>query len=957
MLNHLSHGAVVNCTVMNKGDGIGVISSSSDVLIANSTVSYCSGGIWLSGPSSCTVSGNTIRNCYSTGLGIYSLSSSFVRFNTITDCGYDGVHMLTSGSCVLANNTIHSCTRDGVYFESSDVITIANNSITSNGESGLDSYDSDLCIITDNLLTNNSGEGFMNNQGDGCLLERNSISHNGGAGIYLYYAKGCTLRNNVFQNDGLVVYGAELADLMHSVSNDTVNGKSLGYFINTSRTVIDGSDYGQFILVNCSEMEIEDASLGEADMSIALFFSDGCIVNRSLIADSRYGVYLYASDNCSVTYSEFDSCGVMVTGSSPSNWIHSFTGTTVNGLPVGYFYEQHGLALDGRAFGQVIMVNCSDSTVRDGDFQNSSMAIAAVFCSRCNVINNTLEGDSYGLYARSSVQCLIENNTITDSFNTGILVYSCDDCLLTNNTVDNCEYGVYSTGCTNCSLCGITVRRSYYAIFPRSSVLLNISSSHFMFNVYGLYSFYLNNSTIQDSSFSNNTSDGAHFMWYNRVNFTDCVFEFNGASGLYLESSYTSYIKGCRFDSNGEDGLALWGVDSCLVVENEAFKNGDYGILLHHSSDYNVVYGNMIGWNVVGNGYAYDAQNTWDDGVSTGNCWADYNGETTYSIDGPGNNVDRYPTGPTHIVGQADMSYYWGTQNVFITWTAYSAYPDSYIVFIDGGISNSSEWDGHSVKVAVPTDKIGVYNYTLFVNDTLGVWAVDTVIVTVYDNPPTIDHPYDRGYNFDTYSPPLVWHPSDQNPDSYVVYRDSDPIDSGAWNGGSISVEIAGLPLGIYNFTLFVNDTNGNYVADTIMVNVFDYPPQISSPLDVVYHVGTLGHIIRWTTTEVNPLSYCVYRNGTVYDSGPWTGGYVQISVDGLSIGNYNFTAEFADTGGNNASDTVMVTVVPAVETTTTGPTTTQTDNGTMVLIVGCWVVAILVVALIVYRGRPSAPR
>ncbi|MFW9917796.1 MAG: hypothetical protein ACFFGZ_19505, partial [Candidatus Thorarchaeota archaeon] len=86
--------------------------------------------------------------------------------------------------------------------------------------------------------------------------------------------------------------------------------------------------------------------------------------------------------------------------------------------------------------------------------------------------------------------------------------------------------------------------------------------------------------------------------------------------------------------------------------------------------------------------------------------------------------------------------------------------------------------------------------------------------------PPSIDHPWDMTYNETTTGHAITWHPSDEFPDSYTIYRQGISIDSGSWNGGSISINVDGEAIGQYNYTIEVSDTSNNVARDTVWVKV-----------------------------------------------------------------------------------------------------------------------------------------
>jgi hypothetical protein len=55
---------------------------------------------------------------------------------------------------------------------------------------------------------------------------------------------------------------------------------------------------------------------------------------------------------------------------------------------------------------------------------------------------------------------------------------------------------------------------------------------------------------------------------------------------------------------------------------------------------------------------------------------------------------------------------------------------------------------------------------------------------------------------------------------SYAIYRDDALLASIIWDGGMIIIGIDGLPVGVYNYTLVVYDTDSNTASDTVIVSV-----------------------------------------------------------------------------------------------------------------------------------------
>ncbi|MHA2141870.1 MAG: hypothetical protein ACXADC_11360 [Candidatus Thorarchaeota archaeon] len=256
-----------------------------------------------------------------------------------------------------------------------------------------------------------------------------------------------------------------------------------------------------------------------------------------------------------------------------------------------------------------------------------------------------------------------------------------------------------------------------------------------------------------------------------------------------------------------------------------------------------------------------------------------------------------------------------GNGTASVTWTPNDANPDSYEILDNGAAFQSGSWDGSPITAMLGSLTLGAHTLTITVFDAANNNASDQVGVTVYDGTaPSIDSPanvtYDEGVSGST----IVWDPTDLHPSSYVIFREGTPIKSGSWNSSveTISISVEGEGLGTFNYTIEVTDVGSNSIADTVWVIVSDgTPPTIDTPSDVGYNEGEPGSSITWDPTDLHPLNYTVYRDGTPIKSGTWNSSLetVTVLVEGLSLGAYDYTLEVFDVGGNSANDVVRVTV------------------------------------------------
>ncbi|MGY5873441.1 MAG: hypothetical protein RTV72_14415 [Candidatus Thorarchaeota archaeon] len=302
-------------------------------------------------------------------------------------------------------------------------------------------------------------------------------------------------------------------------------------------------------------------------------------------------------------------------------------------------------------------------------------------------------------------------------------------------------------------------------------------------------------------------------------------------------------------------------------------------------------------------------------GTYTIRIWAGGNNDVAGSLDVTVS-VTSNDTTPPVIDSPSDMIVSEGDSLADVTWNPTDANPDRYEVFDNEASWLSGSWDGSSILVPLDSLTLGLHNITLAVYDLADLMTSDQVDVTVVDDTlPVIDFVDDQIVSEGALVS-LTWPVSDLHPSYYEVFQDEVSIDSGVWDGSDISTPLSSLTLGVYNFTLFVNDTSGNSAVSQVNVDIVDgTAPLVNSPDDIIYIQGQTGFTIVWTPSDAHPSSYEILENGSVYLQGDWnsTGESVSINVDGLTIGTHNFTFIASDIGNNIVVDEVLVEVISAV--------------------------------------------
>jgi parallel beta-helix repeat protein len=94
----------------------------------------------------------------------------------------------------------------------------------------------------------------------------------------------------------------------------------------------------------------------------------------------------------------------------------------------------------------------------------------------------------------------------------------------------------------------------------------------------------------------------------------------------------------------------------------------------------------------------------------------------------------------------------------------------------------------------------------------------------IYDAiPPSINHPSDLNYTVGTIGHSVTFEASDDHPSYYLVLKNNSIFATAPWDGGTITINVDGLQVGVYEFKIIVYDSFGNTATDTFIVTV--YPP------------------------------------------------------------------------------------------------------------------------------------
>lgn len=152
---------------------------------------------------------------------------------------------------------------------------------------------------------------------------------------------------------------------------------------------------------------------------------------------------------------------------------------------------------------------------------------------------------------------------------------------------------------------------------------------------------------------------------------------------------------------------------------------------------------------------------------------------------------------------------------------------------------------------------------------------------------------------------------------TYNIYVNNIFNTTGSWEiDETVIINLDDLPVGTYEYKIEVFNSNKT-AEDVVNVNVQPFIFEITHPSDINYDKGDTGNVILWTVTSnlISNPNYSIYVDDALNRTGFWeTGEPIAISVDGLSVGTYEYLIEV-----NNFNDTIQDIVMVTVEIPT-GP-------------------------------------
>lgn len=288
-------------------------------------------------------------------------------------------------------------------------------------------------------------------------------------------------------------------------------------------------------------------------------YSPNVTIKNNLLLDNQIGIEVYSKAyNITIVDNEFYNDGILLGNNENlegsiitiKDFLHNIKNNTVMGKPLYYLVNKNDFIVPSNA-GLIILVSCTNVTIRDLYMSHNDFSIILAYCSNC----------------------LIENITITDT-DGEVLLFECENNNITHNTIKN------------------TMKAICLEYNSRGN---NISYNDVSHNAVGisLYTSAKNNTVYKNKA-------------YNNKGF--------GMEIVSVEDGTTQQdnIVSNNHFFNNKVGIFFIGNSINNIIQNNSITKNEIGILLRNSSDYNNIIYNNFKWNLISATFTGCTKNTWN---------------------------------------------------------------------------------------------------------------------------------------------------------------------------------------------------------------------------------------------------------------------------------------------------------------------------------------------------------
>ncbi|MFX1511613.1 MAG: NosD domain-containing protein [Promethearchaeota archaeon] len=314
---------ITNTTCHDNGYGIYLENAAASTIMNNSCIQNWKNGITLSNSEHSVVKKNTCYQNKDSGVNLGYSENSSIMNNDCNENYAHGIFLFFSANSRIVNNVCNQNSQWGMYLAGSNNLTVIYNLCTQNGWTGIYQGSGDAWIQNNtcfqnrhgiffwysenstavyNTCTKNRNSGIYIARSEGVMVTNNTCNENTRVGITLEESRYITVVNNSLLGNGLYLPDASLDDLLtHTITNNRVNGRVLGFLTNLHTFTLTSS-YGQLFLVNCTSIVIQNQNCSYTNIGITLYYSTYCQIRNNICSQNEQeGIFIQHSEHTRIT--------------------------------------------------------------------------------------------------------------------------------------------------------------------------------------------------------------------------------------------------------------------------------------------------------------------------------------------------------------------------------------------------------------------------------------------------------------------------------------------------------------------------------------------------------------------------------------------------------------------------------------------------------------------------------
>ncbi|MHA1592671.1 MAG: NosD domain-containing protein, partial [Candidatus Heimdallarchaeaceae archaeon] len=497
---------------------------------------------------------------------------------------------------------------------------------------------------------NNWGFGiYANAAGGGITITNNRLSNNNNNAIYIYNTDGVEISFNECWNnnnkDNIYLY---LSD--HSVV--------------ASNTVYDGKDVEGIYIDTCQSPDVNDNICFNLSFGIDLYASPDAVVTTNEVYETvydgiiaigctdssfnlnnihdvgAYGMSIVDSDDSTINSNTFSNDGLYIGDDNAVDYKnYTVEANTVNGKQLGYFVSLDSAIYDSPIYGQLIIINASDSLITNQELSYTDIGLYLWGCADTIVNASDFSNDFLGIEIYECNYTFTEFNTLNNNVVGGVTILYSNETYVVYSDLNNNEAGVFAyyspfTTINNNNIIGNSMDGIQLSDCPDSRIMGNFMENNGAEGLDGVPQFgvYIENSgnttittnnMLKNGFYISETSPSAYQSYdieFNDVNslpfgyFIDVDdFDITGATygQLFFVNCSDFTVTDMNFDYSTVGVRLVYCNNSFL--NNIASTNGRYGIEIDYSENIEiglcVLNSNYIGLYVMDSKYLLIIEN------------------------------------------------------------------------------------------------------------------------------------------------------------------------------------------------------------------------------------------------------------------------------------------------------------------------------------------------------------